>query len=84
METRNISEKIVKPARIICMTPDGRCVMAMVGEAGVSKTKVRCAQVRLAAERFFTRLWQWALSLAKKAKWSQSERPIPHHPRDAG
>jgi hypothetical protein len=49
METRNISEKIVKPARIVCMTPDGRCVMAMVGEAGVSKTKVRRAQVRLAA-----------------------------------
>jgi hypothetical protein len=29
-------------------------------------------------------LWQWALSLAKKAKWSQSERPIPDHPGDAG
>ena len=49
METRNLSEKIVKPARIVCMTPDGRCVMVMVGEAGVSKTKVRRAEVRLAA-----------------------------------
>ncbi len=49
METRNRSEKIVEPARIVCMTPGGRCVMAMVGEAGVSKTKVRRAQVRLDA-----------------------------------
>src|ERR1700737_3859683 len=40
METRNISEKIVKPARIVCMSPDGRSVMAVVGEAGVSKTTV--------------------------------------------
>jgi hypothetical protein len=31
MKTRNLSEKIVKPARIVCMTPDGRCVMVMVG-----------------------------------------------------
>jgi hypothetical protein len=49
METRNISEKIVKPATIVCMSPDGRSVMAVVGEAGVSKTTVRRAQVRLAA-----------------------------------
>ena len=49
MKTRNLSEKIVKPARIVCMTPDGRCVMVMMGEAGVSKTKVRRAEVRLAA-----------------------------------
>jgi hypothetical protein len=63
------------------MTSDGRCVMVMVGEAGFSKTKVRRAEVRLAAAWSFTRLssrhpWAELPQRDNFGNWGRQEFPL--------